>query len=202
MPEPWQILGLRLRPFSLGHYKLLRRFGCAFVSETSEPATRGDLLLGVLICSMPVGEFAAMVDDAKPLRGSARLKEWLRCLWYKQPLPANDFEAALRAWGRKVGIFNLNNRAQMFKDYIEQQSTVPKYWEERSGGSSGAHWAQCLEVTLRSKLGWTQTDIDTQPLCKAFADYFKHAENEGAIKLMTPDEITFIESQKEAAHGA
>jgi hypothetical protein len=177
MPEPWQILGLRLRPFSLGHYKLLRRFGCAFVSESAEAPTRGDLLIGVLCCSMKVDEFLSFIETP-------------------------DFEQSVNDWGAQVGLFDLNNRAQMFKDYIEQQSTVPKYWEEKTGGSSGAHWAQCVEVTLRSKLGWTQADIDTQPLSKAFADYFKYAENEGAVKLMTPEDIAFIESQKEAAHGA
>ena len=177
MPEPWQILGLRLRPFSLGHYKLLRRFGCAFVSETEAEATREDLLLGVLCCSMTVAEFGEFIE-------------------------APDFAEQVKAWGEKAGLFDLNSRAQMFKTYIEQQSVVPKYWEEQAGKPSGAHWAQCLEVTLRSKLGWTQHDIDTQPLSKAFADYFKYAESEGAIKLMTPEEIAVIEASKEVQHGA
>jgi len=168
MPEPWQILGLRLRPFSLGHYKLLRRFGCAFVSDTEQQAKLSDLIIGVLCCSMTPKEFVSFMDSP-------------------------TFEDDCKSWGKKVGIFDIPSKAQLFSDYIAAHSVVPKYWEEEKGGSSGAHWAQCLEVTLRGKLNWTSDEIDSEPLSKAFADYFKHAENEGSIKLMTPDEIAFIE---------
>lgn len=171
IPEPWQILGLRLRPFSLGHYKLLRRFGCAFVSDTAEEATREDLILGVLACSMIPAEFLSFIESP-------------------------EYEQRVKDWGKSVGLFDLKEKAELFQKYIAQHSQVPRYWEERETSESGAHWAQCVEVLLRSELGWTSEDIDREPLSKAFADYFKHAENNGAIKLMTADEIAFIESQK------
>ena len=173
MPEPWQILGLRLRPFSLSHYKLLRRFDCAFVDDNERTATREDLILGVLVCSMTPQEFLAFIQTP-------------------------DYTRQAEEWGKKIGLFDLNERAEMFKEYIAEHSVIPKYWEEKEGGVSGAHWSQSLEVALRSKLGWTSADLDEKPLSQAFADYFKHAENEGAIRLMTPEEIAFIGGQ----HGA
>lgn len=168
MPEPWQILGLRLRAFSLGHYKLLKRFDCAFVADVDQPATLADLTLGVLCCSMTPKEFLTFMES---------------------PTFADD----CKEWGNKVGVFSIEEKAKLFTAYIDAHSIVPKYWEEKEGSASGAHWAQCLEVTLRGKLGWTTDDIDSQPLSKAFADYFKHAENEGMIKLMTAEEIALIE---------
>jgi len=177
MPEPWQILGLRLRAFSLGHYKLLKRHGCAFVSDGEAAARREDLILGVLICSMKPAEFLEFIESP-------------------------DYEKDVQEWGAKCGLFDLNEKAQMFKDYLEAHSVMPLYWEEKTGGTSGAHWSQSIEVCLRSKLGWTDDEINTHPLSKCFADYLKHAENEGAIKLMTPQEIEFLDSQKEVAHGA
>ena len=33
IPEPVTILGQELRPFSLGHYLLLNRLDCAFLSD-------------------------------------------------------------------------------------------------------------------------------------------------------------------------
>lgn len=171
MPEPWQVLGLRLRAFSLGHYKLLKRFDCAFVSDKEQGATLADLTLGVLCCSMSPKEFIAFMESP-------------------------TFNEECQAWGKSVGIFDIAEKAKLFAEYIDAHSIVPKYWEEKDCGSSGAHWAQCLEVTLRGKLGWTGEEIDSEPLSKAFADYFKHAENEGAIKLMTAEEIAIIEGDK------
>lgn len=174
MPEPWTILGLRLRAFSLGHYKLLRRFGCGFVSDDPTVPTREDLILGVLCCSMTPAGFLEFIDSPGYLQ-------------------------EVQEWGTKIGLFDLNEKAQMFKDYIEANSVMPLYWEEKQGGSSGAHWAQSVEVCLRSKLGWTQAEIDSEPLSKCFADYFKFAENEGAVKLMTSEEIALVTSRQEAA---
>ena len=172
MPEPWQVLGLRLRPFSLGHYKLLRRFNCAFVQDDAVNCERGDVVLGVLICSMKPAEFLALMES-------------------------ENFIETVKEWGQKCGLFDLAEKAALFKEYIEAHSVVPRYWEKENHGSdSGAHWAQCVEVALRSKLGWTAEEIDEQPLSKAFADYFKYAESEGAIQLMSEREIAFIEASK------
>jgi len=172
IPEPWQILGLRLRPFSLGHYRILRRFKCGFVDDASVEATREDLIFGVLVCSMKPADFMTMIDS-------------------------DDCIETMRAWGKKVGSFDALEKSKLFKEYIEAHSAVPAYWEEKQGSPSGAHWSQCVEVTLRSKLGWTDDEIDNNALSKAFADYFKHAENEGAIRLMTQAEIELIEAGKE-----
>ena len=111
------------------------------------------------------------------------------------------YEADLKEWGEKSGLFDLNDRAEMFQSYLDAHSVIPKYWEERETGTSGAHWAQCVEVTLRSKLGWTTADLENKSLSEAFSDYFKHAENEGAIKLMTAEEIEFIARNKEVPSG-
>lgn len=167
IPEPWQILGLRLRPFSLGHYKLLRRFDCAFVSDEKTKASVDDLILGVLACSRSPQEFLSMLNLPN----------------FKQD--AND-------WGKALGVFVLEEKVKMFADYIREHSKIPPYWEEGDSKPSGAHWSQCVEVSLRSKLGWTSEEIDTLPLSKAFADYFKHAENEGMIRLMTPEEFSSV----------
>lgn len=168
IPEPWQILGLRLRPFSLGHYKLLKRFNCAFVADVNTTVGLSDLTIGVLVCSMQPSEFLRFMESP-------------------------NFSEKCKEWGKSVGVFDINAKSELFAKYISSHSVVPKYWEESQGKSSGAHWAHCLEVTLRGKLGWSQDEVDNEPLSKALAHYFKHAENEGMIRLMTKEELEFIE---------
>jgi hypothetical protein len=171
MPEPWQILGLRLRPFTLEHYKILRRFNNAFTSDSDASATPADLFFGVLVCSMKPSDFMEFFQS-------------------------KTFVKEVDAWKRKVGRFNFIERAKMFKSYIDEHSITPKYWiEQESDSKSGGHWCHGLEVTLRSKLHWNTQDLETFPLSKALADYFQLAENEGSIRLMTRDEIELIETQ-------
>jgi len=115
-PEPWQVLGLRLRPFSLGHYLKLRRLGCAFVADDTQRATIGDLLLGVIVCSMPTNPdptqdpFWNWVGRDKP----SGIAGWLYPVyrwWQKRKgrealTPA---EIDVLRWGRKVGMFDFRD---------------------------------------------------------------------------------------------
>jgi hypothetical protein len=115
------------------------------------------------------------------------------------PTPA---ELEVHNWGRRVGIFDISAKAKLFADYIAKHSECPRYWEEQAGDGkkSGAHWAHAVIHSLTSKCGYTQEEAFNVCLSKALSDYFKHAENEGAIRLMTPEEIEFIE-RAEAING-
>jgi hypothetical protein len=180
IPEPFRILGLQLKPLSLGRYRLMRRFDCAFVGEKEASATMGDLVIGLLICSMRCDEFLKFVE-------------------------AKDFQKQIRKWGKRVSSspiigripwlgrrwrktrsFNVIEKIALFKRYIEEGSTMPEYIEEHSNnGGGGAHWCQSVEVVLRSEVGWSEEEINESPLTKAFSDYFTWAEGKGAVRLMS-----------------
>lgn len=190
-PEPWQVLGVRLLPFSFGHYIKLHRLGCAFVSEEEEAATIGDLLLGIVVCSMrshPDPEqdpFWQWLHRESPTGLLARLRWSLR----RHKLTPAEFE--IMEWGKRVGIFNLKDKAELFAKYIKQHSEVPAYVEEPSdtpARESGAHWAQSVMAALVSKCGYTQMEAYNVPMPKAMQDFFKHAESEGSIRLL-PREV-------------
>lgn len=174
-PEPFRILGLRLRPFSLGHYVILRRHACAFVADESQSVTREDLIFACLVCSMRFDEF----------------NEWI--------LGCNILDE-IKAWGRKIGLFDLKEKSALFQRYLLSHSEVPAYWIEREndGAVSGAHWAHTVFVCLTADLHFSRAEAWDIPLSEALLHFYKHAENNGAIRLMTPDEIP--EDDKEA-HG-
>ena len=197
IPAPFRILGLRLKPLSLGRYALMRRFGVAFVADGETNAGASDLLLGVLICSMRVDEFMRETNSTTLARDIAR---WSRSIgasppWYLCGKIGRVLSATWvgRLWRRRNS-FNLVEKIQLFQRYIKEGSEVPKYWDESPGGTaSGSHWAHSLEVTLRSEVGWSLEEINEAPLSKAIADYFKYLESQGAIRLMTPEEINMPE---------
>ena len=163
VPEPFRILGLRLKPFSLGHYLLLRRFNCAFVQDEPGSATVDDLVLGVLICSLSQSAFLQFIEQ-------------------------KDFLKQMAAWGKKFGSVDFKEKADLFQQYLRQGLSEPDYITLRGTDSPGGDWAQSLKLTLTSKLGHTEAEAMDMPLSQALADYYKLAENEGVIRLITPEE--------------
>jgi len=199
IPEPFRILGLSLKPLSLGRYRLLRRFECAFVAEEEAAAGVSDLLLGGVICSMRVDEFLEKAGAASQGRLQREIRRWGRrvCPWaWISAVPL------VGKWWRKHHAFDALEKMALFRRYLDEGSVVPKYWEEEGGGrSSGAHWAQSVEVVLRGELGWTAEEINEAPLSKALADYFRWAENKGLVRLMTAEEVAYVEERERDARN-
>jgi len=187
IPEPFQILGLKLKPLSLGRYRLMRRFDVAFVLEESVMAKVGDLILGVLICSMRCDEFLAFLESPNFRHDIAK---WMA---KASPLAKLGCLPWIGKWFARRNGFDVIEKILLFRRYIEAHSEVPKYWDsDESGNESGAHWSHGMEIVLRGELGWTQEEIEEQPLSKAIADYFKWCENKGFLRLMTPWELEMI----------
>ncbi len=178
IPEPFQILGLRLKPFCLGHYLLMERFEVAFVSDKDAVANLDDLILGVLICSMHYEEFLDF-------------------------LFASDFEEQVRTWGNDVKAdFDLNEKCRLFNDYIVKGSEQPVFFYESEGKPSGAHWAEMIKLVLTGELGYTSSEALNLPLSQAFHEFFKNAENKGIVSLARPEEIAAMNAPApEVAHG-
>jgi hypothetical protein len=171
IPEPFQILGLRLKPFCLGHFLLLRRFECGFVSEASAVATREDLLLGILVCSMSYEEFLDFLQE-------------------------DNFLEQLRDWGKKAGLFDLKEKALLFQRYLTEGTEKPGVWFEEDGEESAAHWSQAVFNTLAGQLNASRSEALNMPLTQAFMDFYKHAEGLGVISFMTEEEMELVESEE------
>ena len=55
VPDTHEVLGIKLRPFSLGHYILLEKNNCALL--LGGPATVIDFAIAVVVCSNTFEEF-------------------------------------------------------------------------------------------------------------------------------------------------
>jgi hypothetical protein len=184
IPEPYRILGLQLLPLSLGRYRLLKRFNCAFVADDEASAEFGDLLLGVIICSLRCDEFLELVNSRRLER---EIRRWSRKIC---PHPWIGCLPWIGKWWRARHSFNFVEKAQLFQSYIRKAQIIPRYRIlESNYNESSAHWSHGVEVCLRSEVGWSLEEICEQPLTKAIADYFKFCENKGLLSLMTAEDI-------------
>jgi hypothetical protein len=183
IPEPFQILNLRLLPFSLGRYRLLRRLECAFVAEEETNATISDFIIGVLACSMPVKEFLAFANSKQFHK---EVRRWSRKV---TPLPwLCAFPFIGKYWRNKFS-FNLLEKINLFKRYLTEGSQMPEYWVKEDDNSvGGIHWAQSLDMALRSQLGWTDAEIEEEPLGEAFMAVLALGEANGRIQLISLEE--------------
>ena len=199
-PEPWRILGIQLRPFSLGHYLKLRQLGNAFVSDGASNAAMSDLLLGIAVCSMSSNPDPASDEFWCWLNQPPGSSLFAKLFRRKQLTPA---ELDVMHWGRVAGKFDLADKAKLFADYIAAHSEVPAYWVlEEAKNTSGAHWSQAVIAGLCAECGYSQWEAYNAPLCKSLADYLKACEVGGAIRLMSDVEAALPATVLGGTNGA
>lgn len=195
-PAPWQILGVPLKPFSLGHYLKLRQFDSPFVSDETKPAEVGDLLLGILVCSMASHPDPSQDEFYQWWNEPAQFSLWA---WMFNKKPMTPAEHQIVGWGRKIKTFDASEKIKLFAEYIKAHSEAPGYWVlEEPKSRSGAHWVHGTIAGLCSQCGYSQLEAYNVPLSKALQDFLKACEDTGAIRLMTEDELKITE----AANGA
>lgn len=188
IPEPYRILGLRLLPLSVGRYRLLKRFECAFVADGEAQAGVSDLLLGVIICSMRVDDFTAFAASDGFTKG---IRRWSRRVL---PHPWVGFIPGLGKWYRDRHAFNIVEKMALFQKYIEEAQRIPRYTMlVNSPSRNSSHWSHSIEVCLRAEQNWTTEEVNEVPLSKALADYFRHAESNGALALVDDEMLATAE---------
>lgn len=190
LPEPYRIMGISLKPFTLGHYFLLQKFGCGFVSDNPEnKCDITDLIVGIAICSHDYSDFEQKYSSGK-------IFKWLNS-WGKQ----------LNKQLNKQDCFNLLEKFELFKQYIKTSCHVPMYWKNQDESESvekGAHWSAHLLNILTSKLNYTREKAFDLQMSNALTEYLVYCEAEGAITLIRDDELEMMAAntkKKELVNG-
>jgi hypothetical protein len=219
IPEPFQVLGLRLLPLSIGRFRRLARHDCAFVAPGAATAGLSDLMVGVLICSMRCDEFDEFCVSPTFSREVARwsrkvmpepwlshLPQWLNRL----PQPLKLLGAPLRyasvaayaAWSpskygaawRERHAVDVAVKCTLFRSYIELAQRLPRIYSKAGEAKmSTAHWADNLETILRSELNWSSEEVNEQPLSKALADWCQWACANDVIGIATDEDVAAAE---------
>ncbi len=173
IPEPTTIMGLRLRPLSLGHVILLHRVRSSFVCEQEEP-TLHDLALSVLICSLPF-------KDGCELFNSQDLPKFFT-RWHDK-LTGNSWLVKLGL--RKAKPFDYTTKAIAFADYIRRGSSLPNYSFDPSDFQSMAcPSVQLVKVALMRHLGIPESELMDRSWSLCLWDYVTIRAMDGQVKMV------------------
>lgn len=108
IPDIHYVLGVALRPYSIGHWLLLTRAGVSFVTNGGEHK-HGDLLAAVLLCSRSYSDGVAILQSGEIERESIKLTRKLRGWKFFQRKTVSEI----------VG-FDFQSSCSFFQNYIDQ----------------------------------------------------------------------------------
>jgi hypothetical protein len=172
-PAPTTLLGLKLRPFALGHLILLHRVESAFA--VGGLPSYDDLALAVFICSRPYADALAGFSDPDLPR---EMKRWARKLthpgWFgrfRQPQPI-DLPAK---WAEFQDYLDRNSlRFEKGKDFITDDSRTRKV---------ELPFVHAVRVRLQSKMRFSDAEILDRSWALCLLDYFILADADGVLQL-------------------
>jgi hypothetical protein len=211
LPAAPVVCGLQLKPLSIGRYRRMRRLNIAFVADDAaeKPATElvGDLLKGVLVCSMTCAEFDQFIEQSdaeKEIRKWGQRQGLLRERYHDWPIIGKWFvkyivTERIQQMRDERAANHLVEQVGIFRDYIADAQRIPNYTtKENSPQRNTIHWSNSIELHLRSEQNWTTQEINEEPLSKALADYFGYAESMGRIRINTDADIEQAEANSKA----
>ena len=173
VPEPYQVLGVLLRPLSFGHVVLLSRL------ELDPLVSPGELALAVQICSRPFSEGVQFIDKATSPAGFAALEK------FATECSKRDTAKAFEAW---IG-------------YLEAHSSAPEYFEAEKGETKrGAPFLAQMRVWLLGRCNYSPEYIMDAPFGQCLWDYGASVE-ESAGEGIVGDKHREIEALLEAARN-
>ena len=169
MPQPWQILGTAMQPFSLGHHLLFKRLNLPFAGNHDADAGIEDILLAIAVCAHTHDEvLAAFLDGSWP----TVYRNWRQAVrgpWWRR---------------RNMSPIAMAKVEIRFRAYIKDGYSRPPVWK-RSNSAGGldmtAPWECLLKVRL-VEAGFTETEVLNGYLPARWYDYYTAIEIRNAAK--------------------
>jgi len=176
LPEPFTVLGQKLKPLTLGHCFWLERLDCNPVKNIL------DLVSAVVVCCDDWQNFEPATQKLL-FKIKMRVWQWrLSRLWKKND---NAFKHSVKVFG----------------DYISENTKAPELFDGKNKNNSiGAPWLYHLKVALQSKLGYSRSEVLSLPMVEALWDYYTFGEMEGGIDLVGDHDREMAKIAKENHH--
>jgi hypothetical protein len=163
VPDIHTVLGLRLRPFSLGHKILFSRLGLPFFTGHRD-ATNADLITAVMIC-------ASRFDDARQFI-----------------IEGKETSKACAKWMKRIRMADFNEAFTVFMRYLDEGMTSYYFDTVPGGRSSGVPSDHSIMLRLMEKLHLTQSDVLDRCYGLCLCDYVALGAKEGHGSIRDKDE--------------
>ena len=177
VPEQRQILGLPLRPLSLGHLILLHRVKSAFVCEGT--VNYNELAIAALICSLTYDDGLACLKDP----GTA---EFLKLL--------GERITGIREWSvrlglRKARVIDLPANVAAFSAYLKEGSSIPHYsYTPGDFKSVDCPQVQIIKISLMRDLHISESDLMDRSWAMCLWDYVTLRAMNGEVSMVPKEE--------------
>lgn len=178
IPEPTTILGLRLRPLSLGHLVILHRIKSSFVTD-GELFTPHDLALSVLVCSL---DYKSGCD----LFNEPNLPE-LFTKWHDK--------LTGRGWMARIGLrkpkpIDYAAKSAEFAKYLSDGSTGPGYtFNDSEFSEIDCPSVQLIKVSLMRDIGFSEAEIMDRAWSLCLWDFVTLRALSGQVKMVNIDKL-------------
>lgn len=177
IPDSWEILGVKLRPFSLGHVILLHRINSPFVVE-SKTINFDDIALAVLICSedYKTGN-SLLVDTSLP----KILRKWA------------DSLTGMNRWSVRIGwnsakVIEFNQVATEFYSYVREHSKIPNYdFNPSDFRQLDCPEVQLVKVTLMKEMVFNEAELLDRGWGLCLWDYVTIRAIDGKVKMISDE---------------
>jgi hypothetical protein len=178
--EPCRLLGLDLKPFSLGHVILLHFLDNAFV--TGAPPTMEDLASAVFVCAQSYQDNLAVLHTGKV----TLVNRW-------GVVRLTTVGKAMQHWQRSIGAFDLGEKCREFRVYMERGSKHPivsTVHGVRPGSQlNDCPFAQVVKVALLSEMNFTEAEVMDRSWSLCLWDYFTLKMIAGELRIVDNDQI-------------
>ena len=173
MPPTFTICGMKLRPFCLGHFLILRQLKSPLNGENEIEVNFTDgiywLFHALIVCALSYEDNLELLNDDDKF--ASIFKEFSDKLVKNMELDKN---------------WNIHEKLMLFKQYMAYFMEMPMYTGEGEGSTkapSGTDWCSNIFVIFKSHLGYTESEILNMNFRKLFYEWCNYAEENGAIQV-------------------
>jgi hypothetical protein len=178
IPEPATVMGLRLKPFSLGHVILLGRVRSSFVTE-GEQTSLHDLALSVLICALEFKEGLEIFNNKELPKFFVK--------WHNK-LAGISFLTQAKL--RKPKPIDYASHAKAFGEYVQRGSRVPQYsYNPTDFKQMECPSVQIVKTTLMRDMHFREAELMDRPWGLCLWDFVTLRALAGQVAMVDGDAI-------------